>query len=162
MLHSLDKSHLNSVCIHYVCGKSENARVCTKSQWNALDWCYWIALTASPVMQSSNTVSCVSRSFCRHPCVLAIKSPTKLQLQQTCAEYYNFLDYDIRRVHESCISYSCKIGIERDMHLHYNPHYEYFGNKLYKMTELLNSMFKFLNLTISNHLTPRYVRITYS
>ena len=28
---------------------SENARVCAKWQWNALDWCYWIALPAKPV-----------------------------------------------------------------------------------------------------------------
>ena len=35
------------------------------------DWCYWIALLASPVVQSSNTVSCVSLSFRTHPCVLA-------------------------------------------------------------------------------------------
>ena len=162
MLHSLDKSHRNSVCTHNVCDKSENARVCTKWQWNTLDWCYWIALPASPVMQSSYTVSCISLSFCTHPCFLAIKSPTKLQLQQTCAEYYNFFDYDIRRVHESCISYSCKIGIERDMHLHFIPHDEYFGNKLYRMTDLLNSMFKYLSLTISYQLTPRYVRRTLS
>ena len=71
-LNSLDKSHLYSVCTQYVCDKSENARVCAKWQWNALDWCYWIALPASPVMQSSNTVSCVSLSFRTHPCVLAI------------------------------------------------------------------------------------------
>ena len=72
VLNSLDKGHLNSVCTHYVCDKSENARVCAKWQWNALDWCYWIALPASPVVQSSNTVSCVSLSFRTHPCVLAI------------------------------------------------------------------------------------------
>ena len=28
VLNSLDKGHLNSVCPHYVCDKSENARVC--------------------------------------------------------------------------------------------------------------------------------------
>ena len=39
--------------------------MCVKWQWNALDWCYWIA-------QSINTVSGVSLSFCTHPCVLAI------------------------------------------------------------------------------------------
>ena len=72
VLNSLDKGHLNSVCTHYVCDKSENARVCAKWQWNALDRCYWIALPASPVVQSSNTVSCVSLSFRTHPCVLAI------------------------------------------------------------------------------------------
>ena len=44
VLNSLDKSHLNSVRTQYVCDKSENARVCAKWQWNALDWCYWIAL----------------------------------------------------------------------------------------------------------------------
>ena len=44
MLNSLDKGHLNSVCTYYVCDKSENARVCAKWQWNALDTCYWIAL----------------------------------------------------------------------------------------------------------------------
>ena len=71
VLNSLDEGHLNSVCTHYVCDKSENARVCAKWQWNALDWCYWIALPASPVVQSSNTVSCVSLSFRTHPCVLA-------------------------------------------------------------------------------------------
>ena len=74
MLNSLAKSHLNSVCTEYVCDKSENARVCAKCQWNALDWCYWIALPASPVLQSSNTVSCVSLSFRAHPCVLAINN----------------------------------------------------------------------------------------
>ena len=72
VLNSLTKSHLNSVCTEYVCDKSESARVCAKWQWNALDWCYWIALPASPVVQSSNTVSCVSLSFRTHPCVLAI------------------------------------------------------------------------------------------
>ena len=74
VLNSLDKGHLNSVCTHYLCDKSENARVCAESQWNALDWCCWIALPASPVVQSSNTVSCVSLSFRTHPCVLAIFS----------------------------------------------------------------------------------------
>ena len=48
VLNSLDKGHLSSVCTHYVCDKSENACVCAKWQWNALDWCYWIALPASP------------------------------------------------------------------------------------------------------------------
>ena len=73
VLDSLDKCHLNSVCTQYVCDKSENARVCAKWLWNALNWCYWIALPASPVVQSSNTVSCVSLSFRTNPCVLAIK-----------------------------------------------------------------------------------------
>ena len=73
VLNSLHKSHLNSVRTQYVCDKSENARVCAKWQWNALDWCYWIALPASPVVQSSNTVSCVSLSFHTHPCVIDIK-----------------------------------------------------------------------------------------
>ena len=82
VLNSLDKGHLNSVCTNYVCDKSENARVCAKWQWNALDWCYWIALPASPVVQSSNTVSCVSLSFHTHPCVLAIK--LHLSRQLTC------------------------------------------------------------------------------
>ena len=36
-----------------MCNKSENAWVCAKWQWNALDWCYWIVLPASPVVQSS-------------------------------------------------------------------------------------------------------------
>ena len=71
VLNSLAKSHLNSVCTEYVCDKSENTRVCAKWQWNALDWCYWIA---SPVVQSSNTVLCVSLSFRSHLCVLAILS----------------------------------------------------------------------------------------
>ena len=75
VLNTLDKSHRNSVRAQYVCDKSENARVCAKWQWNALDWCYWIALPASPVVQSSNTVSCVSLSFRTHPCVLAILKP---------------------------------------------------------------------------------------
>ena len=44
---SLGKHNLNSVWMQYVCDKSENAWVC-----------------ASPVVQSSNTVSCVSLSFC--------------------------------------------------------------------------------------------------
>ena len=70
---SIDKSHRNSVCPQYVCDESQNARGgCAKWQWNTLDWCYWIALTASPVMQSSNTVSCVSLPFRTPPCVLAI------------------------------------------------------------------------------------------
>ena len=60
VLNSLDKSHLNSVRAQYICDK--------------LDWCYWIALPASAVVQSSNTVSCVSLSFRTHPCVLAIWS----------------------------------------------------------------------------------------
>ena len=30
--------------------------MCAKWQWNALDWCYWIALPASPVVQSSNSL----------------------------------------------------------------------------------------------------------
>ena len=51
-LNTLDQSHRNSVRAQYVCDKSENARVCAKWQWNALDWCYWIALSASPVVQS--------------------------------------------------------------------------------------------------------------
>ena len=74
VLNSLAKSHLNSVCTEYVCDKSDNAWVCAKWQWKALDWYYWIALPASPVMQSSNTV--VSLSFHTHPCVLTIK-PTQ-------------------------------------------------------------------------------------
>ena len=74
VLNTLNKCHCNSVRAQYVCDKSENARVCQKWQWNALDWCYWIALPASPVVQSSNTVSCVSLSFCTHPCVLAIET----------------------------------------------------------------------------------------
>ena len=73
VLYSLDKSHLNSVCTQYVCDKSENARVCAKWQWNALDWCYWIALPASPVVPSTYTVSCVSLSFHKHTCVLPMQ-----------------------------------------------------------------------------------------
>ena len=73
VLNTLDNSHRNSVRAQYECDKSENARVCAKWQWNALDWCYWIALPASPVVQSSNTVSCVSLSFRTHSCVLAIR-----------------------------------------------------------------------------------------
>ena len=71
---SLSKCHLNSVWTKYLCDKSENVRVRTKWQWNALDWCYWIAFPASPVMQSSNTVWCISLSFRTHPCVLDILS----------------------------------------------------------------------------------------
>ena len=48
--------------------------MCAKWQWNALDWCYWIAPTASPVVQSSNTVSCISLSFRTHPYVPALSS----------------------------------------------------------------------------------------
>ena len=55
-----------------MCDKSENSWVCAKWQWNALDLCYWIALPALPVVQSSNTVSCVSLSFRTHPFVLAM------------------------------------------------------------------------------------------
>ena len=52
--------------------KAENAWVCAKWQWNALDWCYWIALPASPVVQSSGTVLCVSLLIRTHLCVLTI------------------------------------------------------------------------------------------
>ena len=69
------KRHLNSVWTQYVCDKSAKARMCAKWQWSALDWCYWIALPASPVVWSSNTVSCGSLSFCTHPWILAIRSP---------------------------------------------------------------------------------------
>ena len=31
VLNSLDEGHLNSVCTHYVCDKSENARVCVRN-----------------------------------------------------------------------------------------------------------------------------------
>ena len=87
---SIEKSHRNSVCPQYVCDKSQNARVCAKWQWNTLDWCYWIALPASSVVQSSNTVSCVSLSFRTPLCVLAIKptapKPALCLLQnQLCA-----------------------------------------------------------------------------
>ena len=75
VLKSSDKSHLNSICTLYVCDKRENAWVCAKWLWNALDWCYWIAFPASPVVQSSNTVWCVSLSFRTHPCILAIEPP---------------------------------------------------------------------------------------
>ena len=59
---SLGKRHANSVGTQYVCDKSKTARVCAKWQWNALDWCYRIALPASLVVQSSNTVSFVSHT----------------------------------------------------------------------------------------------------
>ena len=42
---SLGKRHVNSVLTQYVCDKNENARACAKWQWNALNWCYWIAHT---------------------------------------------------------------------------------------------------------------------
>ena len=74
MSNSLNKSPLNSVCTQYVCAKSDNARVYSKWQWNALEWRYRIALQALLVMQSSNTVSCVSMSFRTHPCGLAMNS----------------------------------------------------------------------------------------
>ena len=77
---SLGKRNLNSVWFKYVCDKSEKARVCARWQWKALDWCYWIALAASPVVQSSNAVSCVSLSFRTHPCVLAIKASLQLYI----------------------------------------------------------------------------------
>ena len=86
VLNSLAKSHLNSVCTEYICDKSENARVCAKWQWNALDWCYWIALPASPVVQSSNTVSCVSLSFRTHRCVLAIKMTSYQYRKSHCGD----------------------------------------------------------------------------
>ena len=70
--YSFAKEYGACILAKYVCDKSKNARVCAKWQWNALDWCYWIALAASPVVQSSNTLSCVSLSFHTHPCVLAI------------------------------------------------------------------------------------------
>ena len=72
MLNQLDKSHLNSACIQCVCDKSEKARACAKWQRKSLDWCYRIAFPASPILQSCDTVSCVSQSFRAHPCVLAI------------------------------------------------------------------------------------------
>ena len=34
--------------IKYVSDKNQNARVCAKWQWKAVDWCYWIAFLASP------------------------------------------------------------------------------------------------------------------
>ena len=50
---SPDNSHLHSIYTHYVYDKSENTLVCAvKWQWNTYDWCYWIALTTLPVMQS--------------------------------------------------------------------------------------------------------------
>ena len=70
---SLGKCHLNSVWTKYVYDKSENVQVCAKWQWHALDWCYWIALPASLVVQSSNTVLCISLSFRTHLCLLAMK-----------------------------------------------------------------------------------------
>ena len=48
--------------------------MCFKWQWNALNWRYWIALPASPVVQFGNTVSCVSLSFRTHQWVLAIQT----------------------------------------------------------------------------------------
>ena len=51
---SLGKRHIYSGCTKYVCDKSENVQVCAQWQWNALDWCYWIALPASPVVQNGN------------------------------------------------------------------------------------------------------------
>ena len=69
---SLGKRHANSIGAQYVCDKSKTSRVCAKWQWNALDWCYWNALPASLVVQSSNTVSFVSLSFRTHPCILTM------------------------------------------------------------------------------------------
>ena len=87
VLNSLDKSNLNSDCTQCVCDKSENARVCAKWLWNALALCYWIAHPASPVMQSSNTISCVSLSFRTHPCVLAINSSASaMELCLSCTD----------------------------------------------------------------------------
>ena len=77
VLISLDKSHLNPVCTHYAFDKSENARMCAKWQWNTLDWCCWIALSASPVVQSNHTISCVSLSFLTHPCVILSHNTTE-------------------------------------------------------------------------------------
>ena len=54
---SLDKNHLISVYLWYVCDKRENARLCAKWSWNALDLCFHTAHPASPVVQSSETVS---------------------------------------------------------------------------------------------------------
>ena len=62
-----------AVTHQYVCDKSKNTWVCAKWQWKVIDWWYWIALPASSVVQSSNTVLCVSLSFHTHPCVLAIE-----------------------------------------------------------------------------------------
>ena len=67
--------------------------MCAKWQWNALDWCYWIALPASPVVQSSNTVSCVSLSFRTHPCVLAIVLFTKFQINTTYIWHTTICEY---------------------------------------------------------------------
>ena len=62
-------------CIQkHVCDKNENARVCAKWQWNALDCCYWIVQPVSSVVQSSNIVPCFSLPFRTNPCVLAIDS----------------------------------------------------------------------------------------
>ena len=78
---ALGKHHLSSAWTKYAYDKRENARVCAKWQWNALDWCYWIALPASPVVQSSNTVSCVSLSFRTHPCVrVIVKQSCKIRV----------------------------------------------------------------------------------
>ena len=61
MYNSLDKCHLNYVCTQYICDKGGNARGWAKWQWNALDWCNWIAPPASPVVQSSYSLESFSR-----------------------------------------------------------------------------------------------------
>ena len=69
----LDKRHLNSVRTQNVCDKTEDARVCTKWQWNVLDWCYWIALPAhTRAFYSENARGCAKWQWDARDCVTGL------------------------------------------------------------------------------------------
>ena len=73
---------------------------------NALAWCYWIALTASLVMQSGNTVSCVSLSF--------RTTDSSQQLQITCGELtcgccHRWIAWTYGHISEACSHIPCHI-----------------------------------------------------
>ena len=90
MSNSLGKRHLNSVWTQYVCDKSENARACAKWQWNALDWCYWIALSIVTHIRVSELgqhelrrwlVGSSLPSLCLNQCWIVINCTLKNKLQ---------------------------------------------------------------------------------
>ena len=85
---SLGKRHLNSVWTRYVCDKCESVPVCAKWQWNALNWCYWIALPASPDVQSSNTVRFTVIS---HTPVRSRYSNNQAQMEDKYLKYFLFI-----------------------------------------------------------------------
>ena len=53
--------------------------MCAKWQWNALDWCYWIAPQASPVMQHvlSNTTPLWYVKALEHNFIFCVKTTVK-------------------------------------------------------------------------------------